>query len=88
VKKVPLARDIPALVIKGGCDYLSWSSAQEYLETWPTAWLHYLDGSGHNPCRDESKRYMDGVRAFLLGQALSERPYQGSRPSDDYEGRP
>ena len=39
---------IPTLVIKGRCDYLSWSSAQAYLNALPDARLLYLDGSGHN----------------------------------------
>jgi proline iminopeptidase len=32
--------------------------------------------------------YMAGVGAFLLGRPLPERPYEGSRPPDDYEGPP
>jgi proline iminopeptidase len=84
-----LARqDIPALVIKGRCDYLSWSSAQEYLRALPDARLLYLDGSGHNAYQDEPERYMAGVRTFLLGRSLPERPYEGSRLPEDYEGPP
>jgi proline iminopeptidase len=81
-------RDGPTLVIKGRCDYLSWSSAQEYLRALPDARLLYLDGSGHNAYQDEPDRYMAGVRAFLLSRPLPERPYEGSRPPDDYEGPP
>jgi proline iminopeptidase len=81
-------QDIPALVIKGRCDYLSWSSAQEYLEAMPDARLLYLDGSGHNAYQDEPEHYMAGVRAFLLGRPLPERPYEGSRPPEGYEGPP
>jgi proline iminopeptidase len=81
-------QDIPALVIKGRCDYLSWSSAQEYLEALPDARLLYLEGSGHNAYQDEPERYMAGVRAFVLGRPLPERPYEGSRPPEGYEGSP
>jgi proline iminopeptidase len=81
-------QDIPALVIKGRCDYLSWSSSREYLGAIPEARLLYLDGSGHNAYQDEPERYMAGVRAFLLGRPLPERPYEGSRPPEDYEGPP
>jgi proline iminopeptidase len=81
-------QDIPALVIKGRCDYLSWSSAREYLEALPDAQLFYLDGSGHNAYQDEPERYMAGVRAFLHGRPLLERPPEGSRPPGDYEGPP
>jgi proline iminopeptidase len=81
-------RDVPALVIKGRCDYLSWSSAVEYLRALPGARLLYLRGSGHNAYQDEPARYMAGVRAFLLGRALPERPYEGLRMLDGYEGPP
>jgi proline iminopeptidase len=81
-------QDIPALVIKGRCDYLSWSSAQEYLEALPDARLLYLEGSGHNAYQDEPERYMAGVRAFVLGRTLPERPYESSRPPEGYEGSP
>jgi proline iminopeptidase len=82
------ARDVPTLVIKGRCDYLSWSSAQEYLRALPNARLLYLDGSGHNAYQDEPERYMAGVRAFLLGRPSPERAYEGNRPPDGYEGPP
>jgi proline iminopeptidase len=81
-------QEIPTLVIKGRCDYLSWSSAQEYLEALPDARLLYLDGSGHNAYQDEPERYMAGVRAFLLGRPLPEPPYQGHRMPDGYKGPP
>lgn len=79
-------QDIPTLVIKGRCDYLSWSSAQEYLEAMPDARLLYLDGSGHNAYQDEPERYMAGVRTFLLGRPLPQHPHKGSRMPEDYEG--
>jgi proline iminopeptidase len=81
-------QDIPTLVIKGRCDYLSWSSAQEYLEAMPEARLLYLNGSGHNAYQDEPERYMAGVRAFLLGRPLPERPYEDGRMPEDYQGPP
>lgn len=48
--------EIPTLVIKGRCDYLSWSSAVVYLSALPDAQLLCLDGSGHNAYQDEQKR--------------------------------
>jgi proline iminopeptidase len=79
-------REIPTLVIKGSCDYLSWSSAVEYLGALPNTRLLYLDGSGHNSYQDQPGRYMAGVRAFLLGHPLPEPPYEGRRMPEDYEG--
>jgi len=77
---------IPALVIKGRCDYLSWSSAVAYLEALPGAQLVYLDGAGHNAYQDEPDRYLAAVRAFLLDEPLPEPAYEEQRPPDDYEG--
>jgi proline iminopeptidase len=79
---------IPTLVIKGRCDYLSWSSAQEYLKVLPDARLLYLRDSGHNAYQDEPERYMSEVRAFLLDRPLPEHPYAGSNPPEGYEGPP
>jgi len=81
-------RSIPTLVVKGRCDYLSWSSAQEYLQALPEAKLLYLDDSGHNAYQDEPKLYMAGVRAFLLGRPLPVRPHEGVHPPEGYEGPP
>lgn len=81
-------QELPTLVIKGRCDYQSWSSAVEYLEALPAARLIYLDGSGHNAYQDEQVRYMANVRRFLLGRPLPEPPYEGRRMPEDYEGPP
>jgi pimeloyl-ACP methyl ester carboxylesterase len=81
-------RTSPPSVIKGRCDYLSWSSAQEYLEALPHARLLYMQEAGHNAYQDEPERYMAGVRAFLLDQPLPERPYEGNHLPEDYEGPP
>jgi proline iminopeptidase len=79
-------RGLPTLIIKGRCDYLSWSSAREYLRALPDARLVYLRGSGHNAYQDEPERYMADVRAFLRGEPLPERAYAGDRMPEDYEG--
>ncbi|HEX6709373.1 MAG TPA: alpha/beta fold hydrolase [Rubrobacter sp.] len=79
-------RKVPTLVIKGRCDYLSWSSARKYLEALPEARLLYLKRSGHNAYQDQPERYRANVRAFLLGRPLPERSYQGRRMPEDYEG--
>lgn len=81
-------REIPTLVIKGRCDYLSWSSAQRYTRALPHSRLLYLDGSGHNAYQDEPGRYMTSLRAFLLNRTLPERQYGDSRPPKGYEGPP
>ena len=75
-------------MVKGRCDYLSWSSAREYLNALPDAKLLYLNDSGHNAYQDEPERYMANVHAFLLGQPLPESPYDGHRRPEGYEGPP
>jgi len=79
---------VPALVIKGSCDYLSWSSGQEYLRELPNARLLYLEGAGHNSYQDEPELYMAGVRAFLLGRPFPVHPYESAEPPKGYERPP
>jgi pimeloyl-ACP methyl ester carboxylesterase len=79
---------IPTLVIKGRCDYLSWSPTQEYLNMLPDAKLLYLNDSGHNAYQDEPERYMADVRAFRQRSAEQERPHDGQHVPRDYEGQP
>ncbi len=75
-----------ALIIKGSCDYLSWSSAMDYRRTLPHAWLVYLRGAGHNAYQDTPGPYLAAVRAFLTGRPLPAPPYTNSQPPRDYEG--
>ena len=81
-------RTIPTLVIKGRCDYLTWSSAVVYLQALPEAHLVYLEEAGHNAYQDEPSRYLAALRAFLLDQPLPAAAYEDQRPPDDYEGPP
>ena len=76
----------PALILKGSCDYLSWSSALDYRRTLPHARLVYLRGTGHNAYQDNPRQYLAAVRAFLTGHPLPEPPYTNSQPPRDYEG--
>ncbi len=77
----------PALVIKGACDYLTWSSARDYLHVLPNATLVYLRAAGHNAYQDQPERFLANVRAFLAGasppDAIADAP-----PPVDYEGLP
>jgi proline iminopeptidase len=77
---------IPTLIIKGRCDYLSWSSTVAYLEALSGAQLVYLPGAGHNAYQDEPEQVLGVVRAFLLDQPLPEPTYEGLLPPDEYEG--
>jgi proline iminopeptidase len=78
------------LIVKGACDYLSWSSAVDYARTLPNARLVYLHG-GHNAYQDLPGDYLAVVRAFLadrpLPAALLVDP-TGGQPPPDFEGPP
>jgi proline iminopeptidase len=78
--------ETPTLIVKGRCDYLSWSSAQEYLGALPHSELLYLRGAGHNAYQDEPGRFMENVRAFLLGRPLPGDLHEDGGPPGDYEG--
>lgn len=75
----------PALVIKGSCDYQSWSSATSYLQTLPNARLVYLHG-GHNTYQDDPEQYLATVRAFLTGRQLPVMPWRGPSIPPDFQG--
>lgn len=75
----------PALVIKGACDYLTWRSAQDYLQALPNATLVYLSMAGHNAYQDQPERFLANLRAFLAGAAPPDARTD-TAPPDDYEG--
>jgi pimeloyl-ACP methyl ester carboxylesterase len=58
---------VPALVLKGQCDYLDWASAVDYVDVFPDSVLAYLPGAGHDAYLDRPDRYTAAVRAFLNG---------------------
>ena len=76
----------PALVIKGSCDYQSWSSAAAYQAAVPHADLVYLRGAGHNAYQDRPGAFLATVRAFLTGQPLPAVPWTSPSAPADYEG--
>jgi pimeloyl-ACP methyl ester carboxylesterase len=74
----------PTLVLKGSCDYLSWSSAADYRRTLPNSTLLYLEGAGHNTYQDRPVEVLAAVQAFLTGRPLPEAPYIGDAAPADY----
>jgi len=77
----------PALVIKGSCDYLSWSSAVTYLQAFPDSRLVYLHG-GRNSYQDTPGPYLSTVRAFLTGADLPVPALPTTSVPAGYEGAP
>jgi proline iminopeptidase len=76
----------PTLVIKGSCDYLSWSSGLAYRHALPGARLVYLRQAGHNAYQDQPADFLAVVRAFLAGRPSPVPAWTGDGVPDDYEG--
>lgn len=76
----------PALILKGGCDYVAWHYATEYRDLLPNAQLVYLPNAGHKAYYDQTEAYFASLRAFLLDQAPPLAPYIGSNLPPDYTG--
>lgn len=77
----------PALVVKGACDYLTWTSGVDYLHALPNATLVYLPAAGHHAYQDQPARFLANVREFLAGAAPPDAVAE-TGPPDDYEGLP
>jgi pimeloyl-ACP methyl ester carboxylesterase len=82
----PLAT--PVLVIKGSCDYLSWSSGLAYRKALAGARLVYLDHAGHNLYQDRPAAYLAVVRAFLAGRPLPVPAWTTEGVPAGYQGPP
>jgi proline iminopeptidase len=73
VRRALSANRTPALIIKGGCDYLSWDSAASYLDSFPVATLAYIADAGHEVHREKPEAFFAAVAAFLSGDAVPGR---------------
>ncbi|MBI5838855.1 MAG: alpha/beta hydrolase [Chloroflexi bacterium] len=79
---------IPTLVIKGSCDYLTWASALDYLDAFQEgpAQLVYLSGAGHNAYQDKPREFELNLKAFLNGQPLPDQYISRDVPADYEKG--
>lgn len=75
----------PTLIFKGGCDYLSWSSVQDYRHTLTQATLVYLPEAGHDLSRDQPGVVLNTTRAFLTGRPLPVTAYHPDDPPPTYQ---
>ena len=78
----------PTLIIKGGCDYLSWQSATDYRDRLPRSQLLYLPGAGHNAYADRPAEFGAAVAAFLADQPVPGHILSTSVRPADYQGPP
>ncbi|MFJ5229723.1 alpha/beta fold hydrolase [Kitasatospora sp. NPDC088391] len=69
---------VPALVLRGECDYKHWEVTREYRDTLPDARLLYVPGAGHAVAVDRPAEYRAAVLAFLTGAPLPTAPYTGA----------
>ncbi|MFJ8440455.1 alpha/beta fold hydrolase [Kitasatospora griseola] len=69
---------VPALVLRGECDYKHWEVTREYRDTLPGARLLYVPGAGHAIAVDQPAAYRAAVLAFLTGAPLPGAPYTGA----------
>jgi len=77
---------LPVLIAKGGCDYLSWESAEDYHRVFPNSKLVYLSDAGHNLYQDQPDAVMDILREFLANGTGKLQGYEGRVPPDDFQG--
>jgi proline iminopeptidase len=77
--------DVPALVVKGQCDYLGWEAATGYLDAFDDSRLVYLDGAGHDVHVDAPARVVEAVRSFLDGRPVPGTMTDPRRPPAGYQ---
>lgn len=77
---------IPTLVIKGSCDYMSWASAFEYVDAFRSGPVQivYLSGAGHNAYQDRPEEFYANLKAFLNDRPLPNL-YAGRGVPADFE---
>lgn len=81
-------RRTPTLILKGECDYLSWSSALDYTAALPRSTLVYFPGAGHNLYQDRPGDTLRAIRAFLARGRLPAEPYRDRAAPPGYQGPP
>ncbi|MEU3465927.1 alpha/beta fold hydrolase [Streptomyces sp. NPDC006733] len=61
---------VPALIMRGECDFIKPAVADEYRQTLPDAELVTVKGAGHAIARGRPDLYTALLRAFVLGKPL------------------
>lgn len=79
---------VPTLILKGECDYLSWSSAVGYADALVNARLVYLPRAGHNLYQDRPEAALASIRAFLGDRPLPTQAQASADMPDSYMGTP
>ncbi len=71
---------VPALIMRGECDFVPWEETYEYRRTLPQATLVYLPHTGHDITSGQREAYDALLRAFLRDEPLPLPPYTSAQP--------
>lgn len=77
---------VPALIVKGGCDYLPWSIVADYRRSVPGSSLVYFDDCGHQTYAERPDRFLAVVGAFLTDAPPPWPTWPGLTPPSTYRG--
>jgi proline iminopeptidase len=65
----------PALILRGGCDYMRREVARRYRSVLPNSTLLEVPKAGHWLIYDQPEVFTSAIRAFLLDRPLPLKPY-------------
>jgi len=66
---------VPALILRGACDFVPWPVTREYRDLVPGAVLVAIPGAGHGIAAGQPVLYTQLLQAFLTGGRLPLPPY-------------
>jgi proline iminopeptidase len=68
---------VPAMIMRGGCDFIPWAVTREYRDTLANAELVSVPSAGHGIAADQPELYARLLMAFLTGRRLPVPAYTG-----------
>lgn len=71
---------VPALIMRGECDFVKWAATHDYRRTLPNSTLVLVKGAGHAIAGDQPAMYTDLLQAFLLDRRLPLPAYTSAEP--------
>jgi len=71
---------VPALIMRGACDFVPWPVTREYRDVLPQAVLVAIPGAGHGIAAGQPALYSQLLLAFLTGRRLPLTPYTAESP--------
>nr|BFE59592.1 hypothetical protein GCM10020063_041180 [Dactylosporangium thailandense] len=72
--------EVPALIMRGECDFVPWAQTYEYRRTFQQATLVYLPHTGHNLESGQPDEYVALLRAYLRDEPLPLPAYTSADP--------